>query len=208
MKNIMLLLILMVSQNILAQTEFLNGIEVANQSMKNNLSIRDSIFKNNLEFLKPVNSELLEEIGDSIDLNFKWIYYIKNVLPGEYGDRISKYSGFISNTKTDKVWSFKYSKEKLQNNYQLSIIELHHNDPLYEYYSFLIKNSENNAAGIFNEIDKIKAEYVEISFTGPLVFEFLYVLDAKKNKFEGYSFILSKILSMYKNDMRIRENKN
>lgn len=208
MKNIMLLLIWMVSQNILAQTEFLNGIEVANQSMKNNLSIRDSTFKNNLEFLKPVNRELLEEIGDSIDLNSKWIYYIKNVSPGEYGDRISKYSGFISNTKKDKVWSFKYSKEKLQNDYQLSIIELYPNDPLYEYYSFLIKNSENNAAGIFNEIDKIKAEYVEISFTGSLVFEFLYVLDAKKNKFEGYSFILSKILSMYKNDMRIRENKN
>lgn len=194
MKNKILLILLIISQSSFAQNEIFDKIKCVNKNMTNGLEVSDTVFKNILVSLEPINNIFIDKINDSLNLKSEIVYYINRVTVSDYNIGNPKYFGFITNLKTDKVLCFKYIKDTWKSDYELTIYEMTPTDYNYEYYSFLIKNSDGNAEKIYGEIDKYRAYFSNISFEGVSDYEFLYVLDGKKESYKGYSFILSHLI--------------
>lgn len=194
MKIKILLILLLISQVSFAQNEIFDKIKFVNKNMTNGLEVSDTVFKNILISLEPINNIFIDKINDSLNLKSEIVYYINRVTVSDYNVGTPKYFGFITNLKTDKIWGFRYLKDTWKRDYELTFYEMTPNDYNYQYYSFLIKSSDGNTEKIFAEIDKYRTYFSNISFEGVSDYEFLYVLDSKKGSYKGYSFILSHLI--------------
>jgi len=196
MKIKILLILLLTSQVSFAQNEFFDKIKYANVNIINGLHKSDKSFIELVKYLEPINDTILIKANDSLklDSNSEIIYYINRITIESYTTKSPKYTGFITNLKANEIWGFKYMKYTWKSDYELTIYKMTPNDYNYQYYSFLIKSSDGNAEEIFAEIDKYRTYFSNISFEGVSDYEFLYVLDGKKESYKGYSFILSHLI--------------
>lgn len=197
MKNKILFILLIIFQSSFAQNELLDKIKYANQNLINGLDQSDDSFKALIEYLEPINNSVLNKTIDSLDLESELIYYISRVTVSDYNIGIPKYFGFITNLKTDKVLCFKYIKDTWNSDYELTIYNMSPTDYNYKYYSFLIKNSDGNGEKIYEEIDKYRKEFTDVSSGGVSDYEFLYVLNSEKDIYKGYGFILSQLIFLH-----------
>lgn len=208
MKNKILLILLIIFQSSFAQNELFDKIKYANQNLINGLDQSDDSFIALVEYLEPINSIVLNKTIDSLNLESELIYYINRVTVSDYNIGNPKYFGFITNLKTDKVLCFKYIKDAWKSDYELTIYKMTPTDYNYEYYSFLIKNSDGNAEKIYGEIDKYRKEFTDVSFGGVSNYEFLYVLNPKKEIYKGYSFILSHLIFLHEEAEKLNKFDN
>ncbi|UUV20516.1 hypothetical protein [Paenimyroides aestuarii] len=201
MKNIIFVILVFSIQISFAQDVFSENIKHANKNMENGLDRSDESFNELLEYLETINDSIYCGLEHYLQSKTELIYYVHKFSAPTYTYALPKYSGFIKDIETNEVFTFKYISYD-NKNYKLSINEMSTDNPNSEYYSFLIANYSSNAKGIFSKINHYKKQYKDLSVKkllgGIEDYEFLYILNSKKNEYKGYSFVLSHLIFLDK----------
>lgn len=79
MKNKILLILLIIFQSSFAQNEIFDKIKCVNKNMANGLEVSDTVFKNILVSLEPINNIFIDKINDSLNLKSEIVYYPKEI---------------------------------------------------------------------------------------------------------------------------------
>src|SRR5690606_28114808 len=124
MKNKILLILLIIFQSSFAQNEIFDKIKCVNKNMTNGLEVSDTVFKNILVSLEPINNIFIDKINDSLNLKSEIVYYINRVTVSDYNVGAPNYFGFITNLKSAIETCFKYIKVAWKSEDYLSISDI------------------------------------------------------------------------------------